>query len=390
MDKANEVTTRAEKLKRHLEQQQQAQQQQNNNDPSATSSTAQAVRKPGGAKNGAGDSLNEEQKRLRSALAGAIVTEKPNVRWDDVAGLDQAKEALKEAVILPLKLPQLFHGKRTPWRGILMYGPPGTGKSHLARAVATEADMQFFSVSSSDLVSKWMGEGERLVRNLFEMARENKPSIIFIDEIDSMCSARGDGQSEASRRLMTEFLVQMQGVGHDDRGVLVLGATNIPWVLDPAIKRRFEKRIYIPLPDFQARARLFEINIGDTPNTLAPRDVRLLARKTENFSGSDITNVVRDALFMPVRKVLTATHYKPVGVILPGASAPVRKLTPCSPGDPQAIEMSWMDVKGEELLEPTLSIHDFLRALRAVRSSVVMSDLKRHAEFTDEHGLDGV
>ena len=129
-----------------------------------------------------------------------------------------------------MKFPHLFTGKRTPWRGILLYGPPGTGKSYLAKAVATEAESTFFSVSSSDLVSKWLGESEKLVRQLFEMARENKPAIVFVDEVDSLCSTRSDNESESARRIKTA-LVQMNGVGVDNEGVLVLGATNIP-VLD--------------------------------------------------------------------------------------------------------------------------------------------------------------
>ena len=171
---------------------------------------------------------------MKKALSGAIVTEKPNIHWDDVAGLESAKEALKEAIILPIKFPQLFQGSRKPWSGILLYGPPGTGKSFLAKACATECDSTFYSVSSSDLVSKWQGESEKLVKTLFESARESKPSMIFINEVDSLC-----GENESSRRIKTEFLVQMDGCGNSQEGVLVMGATNTPWELDDAFRRRF-------------------------------------------------------------------------------------------------------------------------------------------------------
>lgn len=144
------------------------------------------------------------------------------------------------------------------------------------------------------------------------MARENKPAIIFIDEIDSLAGTRGEGESEASRRIKTEFLVQMNGVGNDETGVLVLGATNIPWQLDQAIKRRFEKRIYIPLPESEARKRMFELNVGTTPCHLTNKDYRQLGDATNGYSGSDIAVVVRDALMQPVRKVLSSTHFKKV------------------------------------------------------------------------------
>jgi len=176
---------------------------------------------------------------MKEALSGAIVTEKPNVRWDDVSGLEGAKEALQEAVILPIRFPQLFDETRKPWRGILLFGPPGTGKSYLAKACATECEGTFFSVSSSDLVSKWMGESEKLIKSLFQMARDAKPSIIFIDEVDSLCGSRSEGENDSSRRIKTEFLVQMQGTATNNDGVLVLGATNVPWELDNAIRRRF-------------------------------------------------------------------------------------------------------------------------------------------------------
>ncbi|KAJ3031685.1 UNVERIFIED_CONTAM: Vacuolar protein sorting-associated protein 4 [Siphonaria sp. JEL0065] len=324
-----------------------------------------------------------ETKKLRDALAGAILSETPNVRWDDIAGLEGAKEALKEAVILPIKFPHLFTGKRVPWRGILLYGPPGTGKSYLAKAVATEAKSTFFSVSSSDLVSKWMGESERLVKQLFALAREAKPSIIFIDEVDSLCGARGEGESEASRRIKTEFLVQMQGVGNDMTGVLVLGATNIPWQLDPAIRRRFEKRIYIPLPDANARSTMFQLHTGSTPCKMDPNDFRSLGEHTEGFSGSDIGVIVRDALMEPVRKVQTATHFKPV--IGPSREDPtVAKtyLTPCSPGDAGAIEKSWIDVEPDELMEPDLTVKDFKKAVSTGKPSVNQEDVSKFTKWT--------
>lgn len=252
-----------------------------------------------------------EKKKLQSKLSEAIVIEKPKVKWSDVAGLESAKEALKEAVILPIKFPHLFTGKRVPWKGILLFGPPGTGKSYLAKAVATEANNStFFSVSSSDLMSKWLGESEKLVKNLFELARQHKPSIIFIDEVDSMCSARSDNENDSVRRIKTEFLVQMQGVGNDNDGILVLGATNIPWVLDSAIRRRFEKRIYIPLPEIPARLVMFKLHLGNTSHVLTDENLRELAVNTDGYSGADIQIVVRDALMEPVRKVQSSTHFK--------------------------------------------------------------------------------
>ncbi|KAJ1945254.1 Vacuolar protein sorting-associated protein 4 [Kickxella alabastrina] len=383
---------RAEQLKEHILKSQEKKKPVAVGSTSTGNGSGNAGKKKGKGDDDDSGGLDSETKKLRQGLEGAILSEKPNVHWEDVAGLDGAKESLKEAVILPIKFPQLFTGKRTPWRGILLYGPPGTGKSYLAKAVATEANSTFYAISSSDLVSKWMGESERLVKNLFAMARENRPSIIFIDEVDSLCGSRGDGESEASRRIKTEFLVQMNGVGNDDTGVLVLGATNIPWALDAAIRRRFEKRIYIPLPDPSARARMFQLHIGNTPCTLTQRDYKVLADRTEGYSGSDIAVIVRDALMQPIRKVQMATHFKhvlrPVDNMQPGG--PTREYwTPCSPGDPQAIEKTWSEVSGDELWEPDLTLADFLKAVKTSRPTVNNADLEKQIEFTDDFGQEG-
>ncbi|KUL86533.1 hypothetical protein ZTR_04234 [Talaromyces verruculosus] len=374
--KTGEYMDRAEKLKNHLAN------ADNKKKPSAVGANGKVANGSGKGKEDE-DGEDAEAKKLRGALQGAILSEKPNVRWEDVAGLENAKEALKEAVILPIKFPHLFTGKRQPWKGILMYGPPGTGKSYLAKAVATEANSTFFSVSSSDLVSKWMGESERLVKQLFNMARENKPAIIFIDEVDALCGPRGEGESEASRRIKTELLVQMDGVGKDSRGVLILGATNIPWQLDAAIRRRFQRRIHISLPDVNARMKMFMLAVGSTPCQLTQADYRHLAEISAEYSGSDISIAVQDALMQPIRKIQTATHYKKV--LVDGEE----KLTPCSPGDNGAMEMSWMEVESEKLLEPPLVLKDFIKAIRNSRPTVSKEDLERNAEWTTQFGSEG-
>jgi len=344
-----------------------------------------------------------EAKRLRGALDSAIVSEKPNIRWDDVAGLEQAKESLKEAVILPVRFPQLFVGKIEPWKGILLYGPPGTGKSYLAKAVATEADATFYAVSSSDLVSKWQGESERLVRSLFEMARESSNAIIFIDEVDSLCGARSEGENDSARRIKTEFLVQMQGVKNSGASkVLVLGATNVPWELDAAIRRRFEKRIYIPLPEQEARKSMFYIHIGDTPNTLTEEDYERLAIESEGYSGSDISVLIREALYEPVRKCQTAKQwllqdgfftpceeYPNCGQCVPKLSTdpPGKVYPPCAHCG--AIRQSLYDIPSDKLKVPTLCFPDFEKALRKARPSVAAEELDQFVQWTEEFGQEG-
>lgn len=144
-------------------------------------------------------------------------------------------------------------------------------------------------------MSKYQGESERLIKTLFEMARAEKPSIIFIDEIDSLCGARGDGKSESSQRVLTEFLVQMQGVGNDMKGVLILGATNLPWGLDSAIRRRFVKRVLIPLPDYEARRQIVEMTVKKTSLKLTEEQVNHICDKTEGFNASDVVNLINDA-----------------------------------------------------------------------------------------------
>ncbi|KAH9326077.1 hypothetical protein KI387_006255, partial [Taxus chinensis] len=278
--------------------------------------------------------------------------------------------------------------KRKPWKAFLLYGPPGTGKSYLAKAVATEAESTFFSISSSDLVSKWMGESEKLVSNLFQMARDSAPSIIFIDEIDSLCGQRGEGnESEASRRIKTELLVQMQGVGTNDQKVLVLAATNTPYALDQAIRRRFDKRIYIPLPDLKARQHMFKVHLGDTPNNLTEKDFEDLARRTEGFSGSDVSVCVKDVLFEPVRKTQDAMFFRKV------STEEGEMWMPCGPRQAGAVQTTMQELAtnglAAKILPPPISKADFDKVLARQKPTVSKENLEVHERFTKEFGEEG-
>ena len=333
--------------------------------------------------NGEGDE-DEEAKKLEEQLSGCLVSEKPNVKWSDVAGLDKAKGALKEAVVLPIRFPQLFQGKRKPWKGILLYGPPGTGKSFLAKAAATETGGKFFSVSAANIVSKWMGESEKLIKGLFDLARKNRPAVIFLDEIDSVLSARSDSENDATRRLKTEFLIQMQGVGNDDEGILVLGATNIPWGLDPAVRRRFQKKIYIGLPEVDARRVMFQLNLGKTANTLTEEQFDDLAERTEGYSGSDIATLTQDAIYEPIRKCESASHF--VRIQRNGKDY----YMPCAPSHPGAIAMKMHDMPNPEmLLPPDVCYDDYILALKKIKATVNQKDLEKQEEFTREFGQEG-
>ncbi|KAL0321367.1 UNVERIFIED_CONTAM: Katanin p60 ATPase-containing subunit A-like 2 [Sesamum radiatum] len=248
-----------------------------------------------------------EVRALAESLSRDIIRGSPDVKWESIKGLENAKRLLKEAVVMPIKYPKYFTGLLTPWKGILLFGPPGTGKTMLAKAVATECKTTFFNISASSIVSKWRGDSEKLVKVLFELARHHAPSTIFLDEIDAIISQRGEGRSEheASRRLKTELLIQMDGLTKTNELVFVLAATNLPWELDAAMLRRLEKRILVPLPEPEARRAMFEELL---PSEEIPYD--LLVERTEGFSGSDIRLLCKEAAMQPLRRLMTILEEK--------------------------------------------------------------------------------
>ncbi|UJR33321.1 hypothetical protein I4U23_020771 [Adineta vaga] len=336
------------------------------------------------------DNDDPDKRRMMQKFEGAIITN-PEVTFDNVVGLDQAKNALKEAVILPVKYPKLFRGKCKPWAGILLYGPPGTGKSYLAKAIATECKSTFISVSSSDILTKWLGDSEKGVKCLFELARKRQPCIVFIDEIDALCGQRDGSGSEASSRVITEFLVQMQGVGTDNSGVLVLGATNIPWSLDTAIRRRFEKRIYIPLPGVNERAAMFKTHLGtNTYHTIKDNEWMQLAQRAEHYSGADIGVVCREALLRPIRRISSATHFKQVPNLNRNADEPTHLWFACSPGDTNAKSLTLEKIDPDELGDPPVSMSDMSAALSTQKATVGVKDLIKYEQFTEEFGQEDI
>ncbi|XP_043700927.1 katanin p60 ATPase-containing subunit A1 [Telopea speciosissima] len=301
---------------------------------------------------------------LAAMLERDVLETSPGVRWDDVAGLNEAKRLLEEAVVLPLWMPEYFQGIRRPWKGVLMFGPPGTGKTLLAKAVATECGTTFFNVSSATLASKWRGESERMVRCLFDLARAYAPSTIFIDEIDSLCNSRGaSGEHESSRRVKSELLVQVDGVSNSSTGedgnrkiVMVLAATNFPWDIDEALRRRLEKRIYIPLPNFESRKELIKINLKTVE--VAP-DVNIdeVARRTEGYSGDDLTNVCRDASLNGMRRKIAGKTRDEI-----------------------------KNMAKDDISKDPIAMCDFEEAITKVQRSVSPADIERHEKWFSEFG----
>ncbi|MEM0087950.1 MAG: AAA family ATPase, partial [Thermofilum sp.] len=234
-----------------------------------------------------------------------IEVEVPTVRWDDIGGLEDVKQQLREAVEWPLKHPEFFREMGIdPPKGILLYGPPGTGKTLLAKAVATESEANFVSIKGPEVYSKWVGESERAIRELFRKARQVAPSVVFIDEIDALAPVRGlvTADSGVTERVVSQLLTEMDGLERLE-GVVVIGATNRPDILDPALLRpgRFDRLIYVPPPDEKARFEILKVHTRRMP---LAEDVNLaeLAKRTEGYTGADIELLVREAGLLALRE----------------------------------------------------------------------------------------
>lgn len=241
---------------------------------------------------------------LKNKILGEILDTSPGVAFSDVIGLNNVKQILKEIIILPTVRPDLFTGLRSPPKGLLLFGPPGTGKTMIAKAVATECKCTFFSISASALTSKYVGESEKLVRALFDIAYEKQPSVVFIDEIESILSKRSENENDATKRLKTEFLVQFDGVGSNQESkVLIIGATNRPFDLDTAVLRRMPKRVLIPAFNEEERFCYLKHIFKHNEHNITDDEFKEIARLTDNYSNSDLKELCREAAYEPIREI---------------------------------------------------------------------------------------
>ncbi|XP_075157169.1 fidgetin-like protein 1 [Haematobia irritans] len=290
--------------------------------------------------------------KMVEVINNEIMRQFKPVDWSEIAGLNYAKSIIKEAVVYPLLRPDIFTGLRRPPRGILLFGPPGTGKTLIGKCIASQSNSTFFSISSASLTSKWMGEGEKMVRTLFAVAVARQPSVIFMDEIDSLLSKRSENENEGTRRLKTEFLVRLDGAStSDDDRVLIVGATNRPQELDDAVRRRFVKRLYVPLPELDARVEILKNLLQTVDNNLETSDLAEIAKLAEGYSGADMDSLCREASMEPLREQSN-------GCILTVTMKSIR----------------------------AVNRNDFHIALKKIRPSVSQNDLDQYVEWNKTYG----
>lgn len=296
--------------------------------------------------------LKSLEPKMIELIMNEIMDHGPPVHWEDIAGVEFAKATIKEIVVWPMMRPDIFTGLRGPPKGILLFGPPGTGKTLIGKCIASQSGATFFSISASSLTSKWVGEGEKMVRALFAVARCQQPAVIFIDEIDSLLSQRGDGEHESSRRIKTEFLVQLDGAAtsSEDR-ILVVGATNRPQEIDEAARRRLVKRLYIPLPEASARKQIVVNLMSREQCCLSEEEIDLVVGRSDGFSGADMTQLCREASLGPIRSLQAAD----IATITPDQVRPI-------------------------------AFSDFENAFRTVRPSVSPEDLQLYENWNRTFG----
>ena len=314
-----------------------------------------------------------------------ILKEKFNIKLDEVAGLEKAKEVLKESIINPDKIPTILEKNQNPLKGILLYGFPGVGKTYLAKAIGTVFKGIFLTVFGTTILSKWNSQSkpERIIKDLFDYAKKNKPAVIHLDEIDFITKTNNENDimNDTTRKLKQEFLNQMQNLNSDD-GVVVLGVAQKPWELDPLIMKCFQKNIYITLPELNARKKLFELNLKNTSHTLTNEQIEYLAKNTELFSCSDIFELIQEAIYEPIKKCMKKGYFKKIK----GMNGLEWNYIPCEENEPEAIKMKMEEITNpKEILFPKVNFDDFKAALERAKPSITKEELIKYEKFYKEY-----
>ena len=310
----------------------------------------------------------DDDEKIDANISSVILVEDPNIKMSDVVGLKEAKNALAESVVFRLKFKHLFTKGCSVYNNILLYGPPGNGKTYLAKASASEAgSATFITISTADILSKFRSETEKLIRGLFCTARKESPSIVFIDEIDSIFS------SDLAKK---ELIIQMNRKSKSMEGVLLLATTSVPRSLDSDTRKLFDKKIYVPLPDYEARKAMIELKLKGTRNNITHDQINQIANITEGFTGSDIGILAREASMIAVRKLQSAKYFREYE----------GKLYPCHSNDPGAkmINMMDRDFPVDKIATPAITFYDLEESVGRIRPSVSPKDIARFEEWTEK------
>ncbi|CAL6042057.1 Vacuolar_protein sorting 4b [Hexamita inflata] len=306
----------------------------------------------------------EKQSKYVNSLLGQGCLQKHTLTLTSIHGMNTTKQALTDAILLPIQFPKLFEN-RQKYNRILLHSLPGCGKSFIVKCISGETKLPLITATPSQLFSKYQGQSEKLVRALFEICDQNKPCILFLDEIDSMCGQRSSDDSESSRRVKNEILQLMDTL---DPQILLIGATNMPFEIDSAVRRRFEKRIFVDLPDIEARTHMLQEWI------LIKGEFQLsqIAEYLDGYSGADIKNVSKAINFLPVQKLQQAKNFSFIN----------NKWVVDENGESKQLK----DLVGQEIEEPNIILIEIEAVVKKIKSSVRMADIESHTKFQNEFG----
>ncbi len=306
----------------------------------------------------AGETGDDEEEKFKAYVRNNLIA-KSKVRWSDIGGLDEVKALLMETVVIAaLQRPESIQ----PWKGILLFGPPGTGKTLLASAAAGSLNATFFSVKASNVLSKYFGESTKIISALYEVAREEAPSIVFMDEIDALTTKRSGEQSEASRRMLSTLLTELDGFQDkkSDLLILTLAATNTPWDLDEAVLSRFPRRIYVPLPDKKATKEIIKINTRGLD--ISKLDLDAIAEESVKrlYSGRDLKNLCQQAIWNMIREENPDLH--------------------------KLAELPFHELRKRSLRTRPLEMRDFEEAFKKIKSPLTRKEVERYERWAEEFG----